>query len=153
MTMRSNCLALLFLAVGVAACAPSNGTQMAAMSNNTFTIHLDGQQETPPVASGANGFATASLDRSTKTLYWNLSYKGLSSAATVAHFHGPAAPGVKAGVQVPVSIAPLNGETHGEAQLTDAQIAQLLAGQWYLNVHSQKYPDGEIRGQVVPATM
>jgi len=37
----------------------------------------------------------------------------------------------------------------GTAVLTDAQIADLTAGKWYANIHTQANPGGEIRGQVV----
>ena len=37
----------------------------------------------------------------------------------------------------------------GSATLTDAQAAELMAGQWYVNVHTAAHPGGEIRGQVV----
>ena len=33
-------------------------------------------------------------------------------------------------------------------KITEAQ--QFAAGQWYLNIHTQANPGGEIRGQVVP---
>jgi hypothetical protein len=32
----------------------------------------------------------------------------------------------------------------------EQQEAQLLAGKWYINVHSSFLPTGEIRGQLVP---
>ena len=41
----------------------------------------------------------------------------------------------------------------GQATLTDAQAKDLLAGQWYFNVHTAKIPGGEIRGQVVKSGM
>ncbi len=36
----------------------------------------------------------------------------------------------------------------GQATLTDAQAADLLAGRWYINLHTAANPGGEIRGQV-----
>ena len=36
----------------------------------------------------------------------------------------------------------------GTVTLSDSQAADLLAGKWYFNVHSEKYPNGEIRGTV-----
>ena len=41
---------------------------------------------------------------------------------------------------------PLNGA----AILSAGQVNDLLAGLWYLNLHTDAFPDGEIRGQVVP---
>jgi hypothetical protein len=39
----------------------------------------------------------------------------------------------------------------GSATLTDAQIAQLEAGKWYVNIHTDANKGGEIRGQLVRA--
>ncbi|MGQ2979031.1 MAG: CHRD domain-containing protein, partial [Polaromonas sp.] len=36
----------------------------------------------------------------------------------------------------------------GQATLTAAQMADLLAGKWYANIHTARYPGGEIRGQM-----
>ncbi|WP_312033073.1 CHRD domain-containing protein [Ensifer sesbaniae] len=32
-------------------------------------------------------------------------------------------------------------------------MADLQAGKWYLNIHAEKFPDGEIRGQVEKAQL
>jgi hypothetical protein len=71
----------------------------------------------------------------------------LSGDATAAHFHGPATPGVNAGVTVPMK-APLTSPITGEATLTPEQAADLMAGKWYFNVHTAANPGGEIRGQL-----
>ena len=34
--------------------------------------------------------------------------------------------------------------------LTEEQAADVLAGRWYVNVMTIQYPDGEIRGQILP---
>jgi hypothetical protein len=39
----------------------------------------------------------------------------------------------------------------GAAILQDNQAKALTAGDMYIDVHSAKFPDGEIRGQVKPA--
>ena len=36
----------------------------------------------------------------------------------------------------------------GSATLTDAQAADLMAGRWYVNIHTAANRGGEIRGQV-----
>jgi hypothetical protein len=145
----------LVLAVELASCAShkSNTNQAAAAGPVAFTTQLDGQQETPSVVTSASGTGQITFDGASRTLMWDISYQGLSSRATAAHFHGPARPGAKAGVQVPLDPSPDTGRIQGQAQLTPEQADQLLAGQWYVNVHSERYPDGEIRGQVEPSSM
>jgi hypothetical protein len=70
----------------------------------------------------------------------------------MAHFHGPAPAGKNAGVEIWISkkgqaaTSPLVGQ----ATLTDAEAADLVAGNLYINVHTAKNPNGEIRGQVKP---
>jgi hypothetical protein len=41
--------------------------------------------------------------------------------------------------------------SEGSAELTQEQAEQLMAGKWYVNVHTANNPAGEIRGQVVPS--
>lgn len=129
-------------------------TEVAATNRIQFVTNLDGGQETPPVETIANGSGMVYLDRAARKLFWEISYNDLSSPVTAAHFHGPVGPGVAAGVQL--KMAPTNATTNriaGEATLTDEQMRQVLAGLWYVNIHTEKYPDGEIRGQVENAGM
>ena len=112
---------------------------------------LTGDQETPPVATDATGTAGITYNDQTNELGWSVTFADLSSPIVNAHFHGPAPVGVPAGVQVPI---PFNaGETTdtivGTATLTDQQEQDLLGGLWYVNVHSEMWPNGEIRGQVL----
>jgi hypothetical protein len=105
----------------------------------------------PGVTSAGKGAATASLDTATKMLTWDVEYSGLSGPATAAHIHGPADPGANAGVVVPFT-GNLGSPIKGSATLTDAQIAQLEAGKWYVNIHTDANKGGEIRGQLVRAS-
>ena len=107
---------------------------------------LKGSSEVPPNQSAGTGSVTATYDTGTKVLTWDGSYAGLSGPATAAHFHGPAEAGKNAGVAVP--IAPATSPLHGTATLTDAQAADLMAGHWYVNVHTEANKGGEIRGQL-----
>jgi hypothetical protein len=102
----------------------------------------------PGITSSGKGAATAALDTATKTLTWTVEYSGLSGPATAAHIHGPADPGADAGVVVPFT-GNLASPIKGSATLTDAQIAQLEAGKWYVNIHTAANKGGEIRGQLV----
>lgn len=116
-----------------------------------FSATLDAAQEVPPVSSGGTGTADITFDTESKTLEWTLEYSGLSGDAAAAHFHGPAAAGENAGVAVPIP-DPASG-AKGSATLTDEQAADLMAGRYYVNVHTAANPDGEIRGQVEKSGM
>lgn len=109
---------------------------------------LTGAQEVPPVTTGGTGTLDATYDKASHKLAYTVTYSGLSGPATAAHFHGPAAPGTNAGVIVPFASAA--SPIKGEATLTEAQAADLLAGRWYVNVHTRAHPGGEIRSQVTP---
>jgi hypothetical protein len=102
----------------------------------------------PGVTSTGKGSAMATLDTATKTLTWTVDYSGLSGPATAAHIHGPADPGANAGIVVPFT-GDLASPIKGSATLTDAQIAQLEAGKWYVNIHTAANKGGEIRGQLI----
>lgn len=113
----------------------------------TFNARLDGAAEVPAKTTAGKGDAMATLDTATKILTYTVTYSDLSGPATAAHIHGPAAPGANAGVVVPFA-APVTSPIKGTATLTDAQVADLMAGKYYANVHTAANPGGEIRGQL-----
>ena len=123
---------------------------ITAASAATIQYHatLTGKQEVPPTTTNGSGDVLATLDTSKKTLSYTMTYMGLTGPATAAHFHGPAAAGANAGVQVPIGSNPPSPST-GTVTLTDAQMKDLEAGKWYANVHTKANPGGEIRGQMV----
>ncbi|MBI1924117.1 CHRD domain-containing protein [Candidatus Poribacteria bacterium] len=111
--------------------------------------HLEGSQEVPPTNSTGTGDATMIFDLTTNELSWEITFQGLSGPATGAHFHGPAPAGVNAGIQVDIgAISGLNSPMIGSAIISNAQATDLLAGLWYINIHTALFPGGEIRGQV-----
>jgi len=116
----------------------------------SFKASLSGAAEVPPADTKASGTLTATYDTSTKQLSYTVDYSGLSGPATGAHFHGPADAGQNAGVAVPLA-APLTSPVKGAATLNDAQANDLMAGKWYLNIHTATNKGGEIRGQLEKA--
>jgi hypothetical protein len=128
---------------GLAAC----GMAPMAPGSTALTARLAGASEVPMVTTAASGLLEASLAADSGLLTWKLSYAGPSSPPTAAHFHGPAPAGQNAGVVVPIS-GPLTSPITGSATLSPSQVADLRAGQWYVNVHTAANPGGEIRGQV-----
>jgi hypothetical protein len=141
-------MATMALALVAFAAAPS-----AEAKTMTYRVVMNGKSETPANMTKGTGHGIVKYDDTTKELSWNIAYSGLTGDATAAHFHGPAKPGVAAGVMVP--IGPKGGAILspivGSATLTDDQATALTTGMLYFNVHTQANPAGEIRGQVLKA--
>jgi hypothetical protein len=119
-----------------------------------FVANLDGAQE--PDASTATGFGTVLLNDAMNQITVDLSWTGLvGGPATAAHIHCCAPPGINAGVLFPFSGVP--AATSGSIPeqffaITPSEVAQLEAGDMYMNVHDAEFPGGEIRGQLTAAT-
>ena len=133
-------LTMLALGAAIAFAGPAFAEKMKAT--------LDGKAEVPPNASTGTGTADIDYDAATKKMTWKVTYSGLSGPATAAHFHGPAAAGANAGVKVPIT-NPATSPVEGSATLNDEQAADLMAGKYYVNIHTAANPGGEIRGQVM----
>lgn len=121
---------------------------VASAATLHFEASLSGKAEVPAIASPATGQFLGTLDTVSKTLTYTLTFQGLTGPAAAAHFHGPAAAGANGGVAVAIG-KDLNSPVTAKATLTDAQMAELEAGKWYVNVHTEANKGGEIRGQVM----
>ena len=125
----------------------------AAQANPvSFKVSLTGAQSVPPVDTSGTGTADLTYDPATRVVTWNITYSGMSSPVTMAHFHGPAKPGQNGPVVIWLTKqgSPPTNPITGSATLTPEQAQQFSAGDWYINVHTQSHPAGEIRGQVIP---
>ena len=113
------------------------------------TLHgtLAGEAEVPAKTTQGKGTVTATVDTATKMVAYTFTFSDLSGPATAAHFHGPAEPAANAPVLLPIA-APLTSPIVGSASLTDAQMADMLAGKTYANVHTAANPGGEVRAQM-----
>ena len=124
----------------------------ASAASESFKVPLTGAQCVPAVETSGSGTADLTYDPATRNVKWDVSYSGLSSPTTMAHFHGPA----KEGQNAPVLIwlnkqgSPPANPMQGEATLSPEQAKQFADGEWYVNVHTQSHPACEIRGQVNP---
>ncbi len=110
---------------------------------------LSGAAEVPPNASAGMGQLQAEFDKASRALRYTLRYSGLSGPVKAGHFHGPAEAGKNAGVALGINNAG-DSPVQGSAVLTPEQAADLLAGKWYINLHTAANPGGELRGQVTP---
>lgn len=138
-----------------------------AAAPKTFTAHLTGGQEVPPVQTKATGQATFKLSQDGKSLHYKLSVANLIGI-TMAHIHlgppgqnGPIAvwlypshpyPELKLGkfsgvlVEGTITAQKLVGPLTGKP--LPALIKDMESGRAYVNVHTRVHPEGEIRGEI-----
>jgi hypothetical protein len=129
--------ALLALVALVVAACPSSGETL-------FTAVIDQSQSVPPTGSGATGYAALVLNDAQTQVEYAITYENLEGAETGAHFH-KAPPGETGSI---VYILPLGTPKFGTWDLTAHDVGDLLAGQIYVNIHSDLYISGEIRGDI-----
>ena len=128
-------------------CTFHNLRSVAASS--IFVFHLSGDQEVPPVASAARGGCMGQLDAGAGTLALVCTHD--VELPAVMHIHR----GV-AGENGPIVFDLGDPRSPVEATwtgMTPADVADLLAGRLYVNVHAAGRPDGEIRGQMLVRTV
>ncbi|MEX2595216.1 MAG: CHRD domain-containing protein [Anditalea sp.] len=109
-------------------------------------IKITGKEEVPSNESDATGLFKGTYDKTTKILTYTLTFTGIEP--TNMHFHRGEI-GVSGPVVIPISAAPYTSPIKSETpELTTEQESDLLNGLWYVNIHSEAFPPGEIRGQV-----
>ena len=136
-------LAVAGITLLLSALAAGTGPAMAGASQVT----LSGSQEVPPVQTSATGTGTITV-KDDKTVSGSVTTKGVKG--TMAHIH-EAAPGQNGGVVIPLTKKGDNEWTvPAGAKLTDVQYQAYLAGNLYVNVHSDAHKAGELRGQLKP---
>lgn len=112
-----------------------------------LTSTMDGIQS--GTGSPGTGSATMNYDDVSGLFSWDISRGGLIGSETIMHFHGPAAPCANAGVQIDFgSISGTSSPSNGSTTIIASQGSELLADLWYINIHTNANPTGEIRGQV-----
>lgn len=125
---------------------------VAASAQTSFEASIDGAQAIgcDPAGMGPSvgtGSGTFTLDLGTSVLSYNISFSGLEGTESAAHVHGDAPPGSTAGVQF--SLPAGSPKVGSSPALSAGQIADLQAGLYYVNIHSDLCTGGEIRGQIL----
>lgn len=140
------------LALGLAGCGTADAQSAGNPSSpsaaaNGVNVMLSGQEEVPPVSTSGAGTGQIRV-ASDRSVSGKITYSGVN--ATMAHIHQ----GAKGSNGPP--IVTLNKTSDSTfvvpdgARLTDEQYAQYRAGNLYVNVHSDRYPGGELRAQLRP---
>jgi hypothetical protein len=138
------------LGAGAAFALVASALSFAAAQSTVWTAPLSAGQEVPKqVVKVPNAHGLFKATRTGTKLKWKLTYAQLSGPATAAHIH-MAAKGKSGNVLVPLcggTPACKSGLT-GTATLTQAEITAFKKHLLYVNVHTAKNPNGEIRGQL-----
>ncbi|HWC25932.1 MAG TPA: CHRD domain-containing protein [Solirubrobacteraceae bacterium] len=164
----------LALAVGVAGALAVGGTAAVAGGGKQLRAWLHGYEEVPAVSTAGAGAFRAAVTPGDGGLAYRLSYSGLEGDVTQAHIHF-GQPGVNGGISVflcsnlgngpagtqacPPPPATIEGTIDADDVIGPAvqgiapgELGELMrairAGVTYANVHSTKFPGGEVRGQV-----
>ncbi|HUL72562.1 MAG TPA: CHRD domain-containing protein [Vicinamibacterales bacterium] len=148
----------------------------------TYTATLSGLNENPATPSAGTGFATVVFDLAAHSLFVDVTFSGLTGTTTASHIHCCAVPPNNAGVATitptftgfPLGVTsgtyshtydtslasawnPSFVTANGSIAGAEAALAAGLAdGQAYLNIHTNAFPGGEIRGVLAtpePATL
>lgn len=119
----------------------------AAQSPKTFKARL------APVAIDAamkasvtgSGSLTAVLTGSKLMIIGK--FDGLRGPATTAHIHQGSATGVRGPAILELNVSKaMSGAVSGSFDLVPDQIESLQKGKWYVQIHSEKAPDGNLWG-------
>ena len=113
-----------------------------------FVAELSASEESTVVDSPGKGRVEFTLDRPTMRISWKLTYEKLTSAPIAAKVHGPQTPGGEAGPLFDLAPNGVKTPLEGSVILSDGQLRYLLTDRMYVNITTQKYKLGEIRGQV-----
>jgi hypothetical protein len=171
MRRRSALLGVAVLAAGFLVVSLAGA---AGGKKNLKADALSGYQENPDISTVAFGSFKATLDDDAQTITYELSYSGLEGTVTQAHVHfgkravnggisfflcgTAAAPGPVGTPTCPadgtvsrtLAAADILGPSGQgiEAMNYDEIAAAMRNGSTYANVHSTKWPGGEIRAQI-----
>ena len=156
---------LLFAAILVITSCETDAELKKTTDYQKNGIVLSGAQETPGNASSAIGSMDVAYSKETRTLTYKVTWAGLTDSVLLMHIHGLAPTGYAAGVVQNIVTATngiFNQKTNGKftfaksgtlsgTLLVDGVVVKeqdLLNGVYYMNIHTNTFPGGEIRGQI-----
>ena len=170
LTLHAGLIALLLLVFGAGSYALAHGGRTQIKADD-----MTGYLEAPPVSSVAAGNFEARIDDEADEIHYTLSYEGLEAPVAQAHIHfgqrsvsggisawlcegtiqspsasTPACPGqggTVSGTITPLEVIGPAGQGIAAGEFEEL-VAAIRAGRAYANVHSTKFPGGEIRGQL-----
>ena len=150
-TMKHTLISLGLL-LTVAACSSDDDSDTLPTGTEadtvTFSVAADSAQEIPTTGSEALGSGTLTLDQTTGLLTGTVTTTGITT--TAAHIHEGFA-GTNGGIIIALDVDGATITVPDSTVLTADQQASMQTGGYYLNIHSDANPAGEIRAQLAPA--
>ena len=138
-------LAVAALTLGLAGCSHREPVEA-----ELFQAALEAVPGNAGQGSSAGGRATLRYTARSQLLHWEIDHAGLSGPVAGVHVHGPAGPGQVAHIVFPLSNRLGAAPPRGQLRISPEQYGQLSSGQWYVDLHTARFPQGELRGQVRP---
>ena len=116
----------------------------------TFVADLTPEANNPPGPAGATGAATIEIDADAGRVCQVISYENTGTPLTLAHIHVGDA-GVNGPVVVDLQVLPSGQEACSDAN--PAVLREIVADPagYYVNLHTDVFPNGVLRGQLSPA--
>jgi CHRD domain len=174
LTLHTALIAALLIVFGAGSYAVANGGKNQVKTGD-MSGYLEGAPG-GPVSSVATGEFEARIDDSADTIEYEITYAGLEGTVTQSHIHfgqrsvnggisawlcetatnpspsasTPACPapgGTVTGTITPLEIVGPAGQGIAAGEFEEL-VAAIRAGRAYANVHSSKFPGGEVRGQI-----
>lgn len=113
----------------------------------TFVARLTPVPIDAALRATVTGMGAASATLSDRTLTITGSFEGLQSAATIARIHQGPMMGVRGPAIFDLTVSKATqGSISGSFKLTAGQVENLLKGKLYIQIHSEKAPDGNLWG-------
>lgn len=144
---------VLATAFGAAALLCASAAASAGTTN--FNAAITGDQEVPGSGSAATGTMTGVYDdiANTFAFEWDIMNLEGTPADPGSHIHNAPAGAngpIVFGFNNPDGSWPLSGSATWMDVPSD-MVDALFAGELYINFHTDQFPGGEVRGQIIPA--
>lgn len=152
MRNRSRTVLPLAVALGLVAVLAFAGVAHAAETTLSATLAPVSEGENPGNPDGS-GSATIVIDPDAGTACWDLTVDGIGPVLQ-SHIH-VGAEGESGDVAVPLDVDGFDGTSEGCIEPDDASVLQAILDDpdgYYVNVHTEDFPAGAIRGQLAGAS-
>ena len=151
-------LAIMGSAVMLSACGSDNDddpietpVEPTFTATTTYNIDLNGMQSVPMTGSMQMATATVEVDENLMQIRASVDISGVDGV-TAVHIHDGDI-GMNGDVAFGFEMDGDDAYTLAETDVTSELIEDLADGDWYINVHTETFENGEVRGQIISDDM